>query len=566
MLLTLELENFLLFEKTAFAFSPGLNAVSGETGAGKSLVARALGLALGGRGGRDAIRRGCPEAKIRAVFQASPAWPKAASELAGPDGRITVERTLRADGGGLAVNGKARAVQAVRLALGSLVDFAAQNEQTHLADPRRQLELLDSYGGLDGERQAYTATFRSAETLVKRLRAGREERELVRLRLERIRADLRDIEEIHFDPESDPGLEDAIREMANSAAVAGAAAEAAAFLEGGDPPALDSLARARRVLERMAEASPGLGEAGRNLESSLEQARVALSLLAAVSGAVDAGPERLDDLIGRSEKLKALARRLECQVEELPRVAEELARRKEELADWDAGEDEARERLAGLLPELVRQGAGLGERRRLAAGRLAAAVNSEMADLAMSGAGFDVVFEPLWRQGMPLEKALDAGPAGLDEIAFLISPNPGEPAAAIAGGASGGEMSRALFALKAVLAEADRPDIMFFDEIDAGVGARLGGELAAKLKALAARRQVVVITHLPQIAALADRHIRVGKETREGRTLATAERMEGEGREREIASMIHGGRAGEAALRQAREMLSEGGGAGREAE
>jgi DNA repair protein RecN (Recombination protein N) len=561
LLRSLELENFLLFEKTEFAFSPGLTAVSGETGAGKSLVARALGLALGGRGGHDAIRRGCPAARIRAVFQAGPGWPGAARELAGPGGEVAVERTIRPDGGGLTVNGKAMTAHAVRLALTPLVDFAAQNEQARLADPGRQLELLDAYGGLAGERAAYARAFLAAESLARRLRAGREERELVRLRLERARHDLAEIAEAKFDPASDPGLEDAIRELADAAAVAQAATEAAALLETGEPPAVDALAQARRTLERLAGVSPRLAGAGRGLASALELVGAALGALSAVAEETGGEPGRLDGLIARSEKLKALAKRLGCQPGDLPEAGKKLAREVEELSGWDAGEEEARARLAALLPEAIRTGLILGEKRRLAAERLAEAVNRELAGLGMAGAGFGTSFEPLWREGMPPERALEAGVSGLDEVAFFISPNPGEPAAAISGEASGGEASRAMLALKAALSLVDRPDLMFLDEIDAGVGARLGRELALKLRELARTRQVVVITHLPQIAAHADVHLRVSKHVRDGRTSARAERLEAERRLREVASMIHGEPIGGAALRQAREMLAEGGNA-----
>ncbi|MDR1535967.1 MAG: AAA family ATPase [Planctomycetota bacterium] len=564
MLSSLELENFLLFEKTEFIFSPGLTVVSGETGAGKSLLAKALGLALGGRGGHDAIRRGAEEARIRAVFRAGPDWPAVASELVGPRREAVVERTLRLEGGTISVNGGIKTAQSVRLALAPLVDFAAQNEQARLADPRRQLELLDAFGGLNAGRAAYAEAFQAAESLSRRLRAGREERKSARLRRELVERELGEIEGIGFDPASDSGLEERIRELAEASGVAESAAEAISFLEGGDAPALDALSRAWRAVGRRAEFSPRLAEAGRGLASALEFAEAARHGLAALAEELAAESVRLDDLIARSEKLKALARRLGCRVDELPTARERLLREVAELSVWELDEADLGKKLADLLPAVIRAGLELGRKRRETAKRLAKVVAAELRDLGMPEAGFEVVFEPLWEKGMPPERVLEAGPAGLDEATFVLAPNPGEPAAAIPGGASGGEISRALLALKAALGEVDRPDLMFLDEVDAGIGARLGREIAIKLQELARTRQVVAITHLPQIAAHADVHLRVVKRVRAGRTTAWAERLTAEGRVREVASMIHGGSAGEAARRQALEMLAEG--SGRQAE
>ncbi len=562
MLRSLELENFLLFEKASFEFSPGLNAVSGETGAGKSLVARALGLALGGRGGQDAIRSGADEARIRAVFRADSAtWPEAAAGLADASGTVAVERVIRKDGGGFSVNGKATTAQAVRQALAPLVDFAAQNEQMQLADPAHQLELLDAHAKLGGQVEQYRELHRAAESLAKRLRAGREERELVRIRLERAKGELQDLDRAAFDPASDPRLEEEIREMSHAAAIVQAAAEAVQLLEGGEPPAFEALGRAARALERMAGVSGRLAEAGQDLADALERAESARSRLAAVSEEMDADPARIDAMIGRSEKLKALAKRLGCRVDELAAARERLEAEIADLSGWDAGEEETRARLAGLLPGLAEAGRARGARRREAARRLSRSVNRELAGLGMEQAGFEVVFEPLWREGMPPEQILEAGPSGLDEVNFYLSPNPGEAASALAGAVSGGEASRAMLAIKAALSEVYRPDLMFLDEVDAGVGARLGRELGAKLRGMAGTRQVVVITHLPQIAAYAAAHLKVAKKVRSGRTAARVERLEGDDRLREVASMIHGSSAGEATLAQAREMLAEGGNA-----
>ncbi|MCL2001022.1 MAG: AAA family ATPase [Planctomycetes bacterium] len=562
MLQSLELENFLLFEKASFEFSLGLNAVSGETGAGKSLLAKALGLALGGRGGQDAIRSGAVEARVRAVFQIDPAkWADTAGRLADASGTVAIERVIRRDGSEFSVNNQVLTAQAVRQALAPLVDFAAQNEQVRLACPSYQLELLDAHAKLGGQAEEYRGLYRVAESLAKRLRAGGEERELVRLRLERLRGELRELEQLAFDPETDSRLEDEIREMSHAAAIVQAAAEAMQLLETGEPPALEALGRAGRTLERMAGVSDRLAEAGRDFFDLLERAEGVRLRLAAVSEEMDADPARIDAMIGRSEKLKAMAKRLDCRVEELAATRTRLEAEIGDLSEWDAGEEEIRRKLAALFPGLTAAGRALSDRRREGAGRLTRFVNRELAGLGMEQAGFEAALESLWREGMPPERILELGPSGFDEVNFCLSPNPGEAASPLAGAVSGGEASRAMLAIKAALSEVYRPDLMFLDEVDAGVGARLGRELGDKLRGLALTRQVVIITHLPQIAACAATHLKVAKKVRGGRTTARVERLEGEARLREIASMIHGSSAGRATLTQAREMLVEGGNA-----
>ncbi|MCC8181043.1 MAG: AAA family ATPase [Planctomycetes bacterium] len=562
MLVKLELHNFLLFEHAAFDFSSGLNAVSGETGAGKSLVARALALTLGGRGGHDAIRSGCEESRIRAWFRPGAKSPRAVREWINPDGLIEVERVVRAGSGVALVNGKQVPAQTVRQTLSPLVDFAAQNEHMRLADPTHQRELLDAYGKLENALAAYAEAYRGAETLHKRLTAGREERELVALRLSRAREELAELDKVGFDPKTDTTLEEEITEMSHSTAVLEAAAEAAAFLEAGEPSSIEGLGAAWRAAEKMAAVSPRLADAARELSEAQDKAQSALSRLSEIPDEVDADPDRLDRMIARSEKLKSLAKRFACQVGELDKARQKLANEIEDLSGWETDEEEVRTQLRRLLPSVRDAGVALGEKRRQAALKLEKAVNRELAGLGMAEAGFQVVFEPLWQDGMPLDELLETGPAGLDEISFFLSPNPGEAAAAISAGASGGETSRAVLAIKAALSQVYKPELMFLDEIDAGVGARLGRELGGKLRELAQNRQVIVITHLPQIAASAHTHLKVAKKVKSGRTSATVAALSGGEREKEIASMIHGSAANEVTLRQAREMLTEAGAAG----
>lgn len=563
MLVELRLENFVLFEKAVFTFGAGLTAISGETGAGKSLIARALALALGDRGGQDAIRADCPAAEIAAAFMIREAGlAEALAESGVPANRgdsLRFERSLkRSSPGRLTVNGTAIAAHAVRGALPVLVDFSAQNEQVRLAEPEYQRELLDRFGGLDaGE---YFPLRRRAEELHRRLDASEAERTRQLARRERVREDLERLRVFGYSPAADAAIEDRIRETAHAAEVSQAALEALDSLSDGETPAAGTVASVRKRLERLSDRSSAVREAVALLAEVEERLSSVLDALRQAAAVQDSDPEELDRLINRAEDLKSLARRMGCRPEELPDLEKRLREEEAKLAAWGEGEDEARDELKKLLPRLAKAGLDLSRRRREAALRLSKAVNRELAGLGMNKNGFMVDFDPLWSEGDDLEKLLNAGTNGLEEVVFLIAPNPGEPASPLSKTASGGEAARALLALKAALADAHRPPLLFLDEVDAGVGGRLGAALGEKLKALSKGRQVVVITHLPQIAAYADRHLRVAKRVVKGRTVAVVEELDRAGRVEEMAQMIHGASAGDITRRQAEEMLEQAGG------
>jgi DNA repair protein RecN (Recombination protein N) len=473
-----------------------------------------------------------------------------------------VERSIGRDGGGrILVDGRVAPAQTVRQRLAPRVDFAAQNEQVRLAEPGYQRDLLDSYGGLTAEAEQYRQAFQAAANLEKRLQAGERERELVRLRLAKLRDDLSDLTASHPNPAVDNRLEDDIRELTHSAQTVQAASEAAAYLAGGDPPCLDALAQARRTVERLAQVSPRLAQAAEHLAAAREAGEAALDLLAGSGEAGGSDPARLDELIGRSEKLKALARRFGCGVGDLATHQDSLRQEVDSLESWDAGDEAIEKRLAEALPQLQAAGERLGGKRRQAARRLELAVNRELAGLGMEQAGFGVELEPLWNPAMPTRAILENGQSGLEEVVFFLSPNPGEAASPLARAASGGESSRAMLAVKAALSQVHRPELMFLDEVDAGVGGRLGRELGMKLRELAKNRQVIVITHLPQIAAYAERHLKVAKTVKGGRTTAAVADLSGAERVEEVAKMIHGSAAGRVTREQAKEMLVEGGNA-----
>lgn len=559
MLDELYLEQFVLFEQAAIPLGPGLNVISGETGAGKSLVAQALGQALGGRAENDLIRADASEARVAAVFRL-PSDHAAWTGLDLPpdgEGRLVLERVLRREGGGrLSAGGRPVSGTTLRPVAAGLVDFAAQNESVRLADPAYQREMLDRFGGLDAAVSRYAEAYARASGLRQRLRAGDAERERVRRRAEALGEELARIAAVDFDEKTDPVLEERIRALSRTAEVTALAADAVARLYEEDGAVASTLARIRRETDRMASLMPSLGRAAEALAEACAHVDGAVGYFRDAADELDAGVDDLDALIERAERLKALARRLGVEVAEIPARRAALEGELTECLGWDQDADQLRAALAECEPAVVELGLALRRAREKAASRLNRAVNRELADLGMNQAGFDARVTPRWRESDGVSTLWDgAGPEGLDEVEFLLAPNPGEASSPLSRTASGGEMSRALLALKTALGGVLRAPTLFLDEIDAGVGGRLGEVLGRKLWMLSRDRQVVCITHLPQVAAWADAHVRIGKATRRKRTVSTVERLDAESRLEEIAQMIHGAAATGTTRCQAGEML-----------
>ncbi len=560
MLVELRLENYVLFTRASLCFTSGLNVISGETGAGKSLLARAISLALGERSAADVLRVGTEEAAVTATFRlAAGEVPPELAASGAEAGDLALCRTIRRDGRGrLTVNGRQAAATAVRPAAGRLIDLAAQNEHTRLLESAYQRELLDRFGNCAAAAEKYAGHFRRAAALDERLRAGEAERERVRRRREVLARDLADLEELGYEAGKDAGLEDRIRALSQAGAIGELAAQGENRLYEGDAAVYDALAELSRQTGELADCLPELASAGRALEEAAAAVEEAARQYRAAAAACEADPGELETAIERAERLEKFARRFECEIAELGAVEEKLRAEAAELAGWETDAGDTAGELARELELAAAAGLELRRRRTAAAGKLAAAVDRELTGLGMPEAGFAAALREAWRPDEPREEILRrAGPGGLEEVDFLLSPNPGESASTLAQTASGGEASRAMLAIKAALAKVYCPPVLFFDEIDAGIGGRLGDEVGRKLLELSASRQVIAITHLPQIAALAHNHLKVAKRVRRGRTEAVVEELSGEGRVEEVAQMIRGAASTDLTRRQAEEMLRE---------
>jgi len=545
-LVELLVENLAVIERVRLPLTRGFTVLTGETGAGKSLVVDALSLVLGARAATDQVRSGTDSARVEAIFDEVGFEPDdpLADLLAAGDGLAIVRREVSADGRSLArVNDRSVTVGSLA-ALGSrLAEIHGQHDQQRLLAPERQLALLDRVADLAEGAAAVAEAYRawraaSAEASEMIIDAH----ELAR-RVELLRHQVDEIRAADPQPDEDAELEQRLRAATHAELIARSAAEAARSLHD-DGGGLDALRATRSSLSAAAQHDDRFGvllERARGLEAdATELARDS----AALGEAVDLDPAARAAIEERLSLIYDLKRKYGATILEIIEFGEATAAELARLEDQDGlrarlGAEEARRRA--VLEELA---ASLSVERRRAASGLAERVNAELPPLGLPVDAFGIAVE-----------SGEIGPSGADRVEFTFAPNPGEPARALSRIASGGEASRLSLALKVVLAAADETPVLIFDEIDAGVGGRNATALGERLRALSAFHQVICVTHLPQIAAYADAHVHVGKREIDGRTVADARVLSPEERTLELAAMLAGSDAGSEAHAAAEALL-----------
>ncbi len=552
-LLELAVVDLALLERVRIAFAAGLNVVTGETGAGKSLLIDALGLALGARADPGLVRHGAETARVEALFDRLPEPLVCVREVAA-SGRSVA----RVDD---------ETVTAGRLAAtaGPLVEIHGQHEQARLLDERWQRDLLDAHGGLEGERGAMAAAvaaWRANEAALEALavdpaelerRIALVEHEATEIAAARIRPG--EVAEIRARLEASRHGEALSRGVAAIGGILGGE-EAGGAGEG----AREQVARAAAEAANAGRLDPRfaiLGDRLGGLAAELED--VAYEAQRLMEG-LDHDPAVLAALEERLSGIYSLERKYGVDADGLVERAERAAAEVERLRDLGA-QRAARAADATRLLEMVAAAASaLSTRRQAAAEVLARSVEQGLADLGLGGTRVEIAVgrRPAGRDEPAVEVDGDAvafDASGIDVVVFRIAPNPGEPARPLARIASGGELSRIALAIEEVLADADATPTLVFDEIDAGIGGRSADPVARALWSLARRHQVLCVTHLPQIAAYADAHFAIHKSVRDGRTVTEVRRLDREGRVEELAAMIGGAAGGPAAAASALELL-----------
>ncbi|MFN8534914.1 MAG: DNA repair protein RecN [Dehalococcoidia bacterium] len=553
MLVELQIRDFAIVDRLAVPFASGFNVLTGETGAGKSIVIDALGAALGARTGPDVIRAGQPAARVEAAFDLSALQPAAREQvdvlldelgLVAEDGMLVLTREIQATGRSVArVGGRLTPVSTLQRVGELLVDVHGQGDHLSLFRPADQLDLLDRYAAV-GSLRSEVATAARALRTIRRERAAllADERELAR-RIDLLRFQVDEIGAALLKPGEDDALE-AEQRVLGSAEKLGMLAVASYEALGEAREALATALAELRQAAAIDDGADGLHSAAalaaENLDDLVREVR-------AYQEEVEANPERLAEVEDRLSLIATLRRKYGANVEEViafgERAAEELAtveRRVERGEMLDAEERASRERLGWAAGEL-------STLRQEASRRLAGEVEAELADLGLARARFSVQIR---QTPDPDGVAIGAGgPAlafdesGVDRVEFQLAANPGDVARPLARVASGGEAARIMLALKSVLGRLDRVATLIFDEVDVGIGGRTGHVVGRKLWALTNGHQVVCITHLPQVASFADRHLSIVKLTNADQTGVEVVVLDPEGRQAELAQMLGGATA-----------------------
>ena len=550
MLELLHIENIAVIQEADIQFAPGFNALTGETGAGKSIVIDAMGAVLGGRTSRDLIRTGAARAFVSAQFSGVPAdLPGLQENGIAPDeeGSLLLQRDISADGRNVCrINGRPVSVAQLRAIGSELLNIHGQHDGTQLLDEERHGEYLDRFGRTEGPLSAYRAAYDAMEALRRQMEALRMDEAEKARRMDSLRFQIDELERAQLVPGEEETLLERRSLLRNGEKYLAALAGADCALSGGDEGggAVSALRDAEEALYGVRTLSEDLG----NLYERLKAARCEVYDLAESvrdkREEFDFSPGELDDVEARADQLYRLKKKYGATVEDM------LAYLDKCRAELDAMEtaDDTLIRLEGQMKAaraaVDAAGAELTKVRQAAARVLEERIQRELRGLDMARVRFAIDFA-----------AKDPSPDGCDAIRFLMSANAGEDLRPIARIASGGELARIMLALKNVLAEQESVGTLVFDEVDTGVSGRAAQKVAEKLAQVSRHKQVLCVTHLPQLAAMADTHFSVEKGERDGRTYTRVVLLDREARKAELARITGGANVTQALLQSAGELL-----------
>jgi DNA repair protein RecN (Recombination protein N) len=573
MLAELAIRNFAIIESVDMTFGEGLNVLTGETGAGKSILIDALGAVLGDRVSADMVRTGARSAAIDATFDLNRVPDGSAVQellaslqIESEDDALILSREIQSGGRSTArVNGRP-ATATILNQIGSLmVDVHGQSDHLSLLRPAAQRELLDHYAQTTGLREAFAtklSELRRVDDALMAARSGARER---MQRLDLLQYQIEEIRQASLRPGEEEELLQERNRLANAERLSQDAASVHLALSGGDDEvagaALPVLRQATKLLDDLVSLDPQSEPLRERLNELLIYLEDFSTEIRVYRDEVEADPARLEVVEERLALLRQLMRKYGADVAEIQAHANAAEKELARLTGSDVDAEALTAQRAVLASEAGELAGELSRKRRAAAGKLAREVERAIADLKMGSAEFAVDLDrhedpeglPVLREdGTAVHVAADV--SGIDRVTFLIATNVGEGVKPLSRIASGGETARLMLALKSILSDADQTPTLVFDEIDVGVGGRSGQVVGEKLWKLATSHQVIVITHLPQIAAFADEHFRIAKAERGERVTTTIERLESENRDRELAAMIDGIPLTASALRSASDM------------
>ena len=565
MLTELRIQNFAIIESLELTFGKGLVILTGETGAGKSIILDAVEILIGGRADTSVVRANSARASVEGTFKLEGGERAIIHELLkkedllDDENYVILSREVKPEGRSVArINGRTVSVALLKEVGGYLIDIHGQSEHLSLLDTRAHLGLLDRYANVAPSLNTYRTTYTQLQTLRRELNNLRRVQRDAQQRIDLLAYQAEEIEAVSPKIGEDDELKEERTRLANAESLATHAQEALALLDEGTaeiPAVTDSFGEASEHLAALAKIDISQAEIGERSALLLENLADLSRDLRGYLEEIEFSPSRLEEVEERLDLLQSLKRKYGGTLEAVVAFGEKARAELESISTASERMDALAKEENTLLKELAKQGKKLSAARQKAGEKMSKGIVKELADLRMESADFAVEFKTLPdEQGLPLgdeRVAFDA--LGFDQTQFLLAPNPGEGLKPLVKVASGGETSRMMLALKNVLARADEVPSLIFDEIDQGIGGRIGMIVGEKLWQLGRAHQVFCVTHLPQLAAFGDQHLKVEKALNDGRTLTNVSQLKQEARLLELAQML--GDVGEGTLRSAHEIL-----------
>jgi len=556
MLEELSVQNYALVDRLTVKFSDGMNVLSGETGAGKSILVGALSLLHGSRPGADAVRTGTDEARVSGTFRVGDnpevlAWLMDRG-IEPEDGFLIIRRTVKKSGrGGSYVQSTPMTRSDLNELTGLMFDIHGQHEHQSLFLEENHRRVLDRFAGLEDTVANLQADFTELSNLKKRF-AHMEGNERKRLReMDILQFAVNEIEEAQPRDGEEDELETEKRVLSQHERLFAGLDTLYDSISENQGGALSQIRSARAAMETVSSIDDGLTDAAHRLDDLFYELEDVAEVVHRYRGEITFSPQRLEEVENRLALIRRMEKKYGSTIAEVLDYFQEAKVQLDGFETWEQDKEKLREDIREREQSVLRQATELSARRKAAAGDLSARILESLKQLGMSKTAFEVSVEPrLGESGKP-----SCGPHGIDRIAFLISPNPGEPLKALSAIASGGEISRVMLALKSALSDNDHVGCMVFDEIDAGIGGEIAVAVGDHLSELSSSKQIICITHLATIAVRADTHIMVEKAIRGDRTVTEVAHLRGDARVDEISRMLAGDKTGSASRNHAEELL-----------
>ncbi|MGE4232202.1 MAG: DNA repair protein RecN [Bacteriovoracia bacterium] len=556
MLRVLRIRNFAIIDELEISLNSGFNVLTGETGAGKSIVLDAIGLILGGRANAELIREGFSEASVEALFDIG-RNEKISNKLSkmgigAPDQELLIKRVIHRNGKNrIFINSDLSTLSNLSDLCENLVELCSQHEHQSLVKSSYQLDLLDRYGGLDQLVKGIAEEFNALSSLENELRHA-QEASLTPSQQDFLEFQIKEIEENILQPSQESELQNELRRLQYASVLLETCNTANQILEGSEEKAgvSELLKKVLGKLSRVSEISTELASILTQLEAASVQVDESLQSISHYASSVEANDTRLDELQERLAKWQSLKKKYGADFDEITRAKDALRENLSLVQNKKERVEELEKLVESRRHSFCEKAQVLSKKRKAVAKTLSESIENELRELQIDNAKFKIEFETT-------NETSEMTASGCDRVQFLFCPNPGEGFKIIGKVASGGELSRLMLALRRTIADRGGVGVYLFDEVDAGIGGQVASVVGKKLKSVSKYNQILCITHLPQVAVFADTHFNVSKSTQKGRTISKVECLTAQGRIDEIARMLGGLNITEKSRAHAKDLITQ---------